>query len=643
MKPLDILDALSDLPEDYAAFAVQKTEPQDAAGVTQDAQSAQEGIVMTQHGIMKKKEPLHFGRAGIAAAVAVCIGLNAALIYGIIRMKTTVSTDPGSAYSAGTEQNTTVPYMEVKVAVPTGVQLEMHNPTDEEIGVSGRFVVFQYGARVADCEVGAPDAVRVAANNRSTYIVNFPQLPAGSYTLYNLTEEGRAPGVFGTVDFEISAEYDSMVWIPGTGLKGMPYEEAKAMLEEKGVTVSKARSFFAHVSESAFVFTDQEIQADAPRFEVGDVVTMTVQPFRTENLIYTTMPYYRYDGKGYWVKPDEKVTLEVYIGEDGDPSTVPDAEGMDFEAAQEVIWAEGFAIDKHYAYDADVPEGKIISMEPKPGTAGTIGETVRVTVSLGAKQETVKVPDLTNTPLKFAKREIEERKLKFELCHIDDPYTRAGDAAKTDPPAGMAVAIGETVRVYISTGNPNDTVYVPEFTGMGWKDAKNTADELGILLAKQQANLNADAPVGTVQDQDVGFGEEVPVGSVVLCDVVTDPKAPDTDIMVSMPAGHTGRYYVYMRNEQFEVLGCSQVFSAEELTDDGQPGFSGELGFTVDRTEEGTVAEAVLVNYETKQEAVIGSYRLHQAPEGFPDKRDTYKLFDVISEDAEDAFRQVEP
>ena len=49
MKPLDILDALSDLPEDYAAFAVQKTEPQDAAGVTQDAQAAQEGIVMTQH------------------------------------------------------------------------------------------------------------------------------------------------------------------------------------------------------------------------------------------------------------------------------------------------------------------------------------------------------------------------------------------------------------------------------------------------------------------------------------------------------------------------------------------------------------------------------------------------------------------
>ena len=635
MKPLDILDALSDLPEDYAAFAVQKTEPQDAAGVTQDAQSAQEGIVMTQHGIMKKKEPLHFGRAGIAAAVAVCIGLNAALIYGISRMKTTVSTDPGSAYSAGTEQNTTVPYMEVKVAVPTGVQLEMHNPTDEEIGVSGRFVVFQYGARVADCEVGAPDAVRVAANNRSTYIVNFPQLPAGSYTLYNLTEEGRAPGVFGTVDFEITDEFDSMVWIPA--IHDMTYEEAKGMLEEKGVTVSKARSFFAHVSESAFVFTDQEIQADAPRFEVGDVVTMTVQPFKTENLIYTTMPYYRYDGKGYWVKPDEKVTLEVYIGEDGDPTTVPDAEGMDFEASQEVIWAEGFAIDKHYAYDADVPEGKIIRIEPKPGTAGTIGETVRVTVSLGAKQETVKVPDLTNTPLKFAKREIEERELKFELCHIDDPYTRAGDAVKTDPPAGTAVAIGETVRVYISSGDPIETFPVPDLVGMNWEEAKKTAEELGFLLARQAGESNV-KPAGTVMYHSPKAGSEETAGSIILCDVVTDPEAPDSQLKVMIPKGHEGQYYIYVRNEQFEVLGCIPVFQAEQF---GEADWVSVID--LEPAEEGTLAEAVLVNAVTKQEAVIGSYRLHQAPAANSDAWRTFEPFDVISEDVEDAFRQVEP
>lgn len=635
MKPLDILDALSDLPEDYAAFAVQKTEPQDAAGVTQDAQSAQEGIVMTQHGIMKKKEPLHFGRAGIAAAVALCIGLNAALIYGIIRMKTTVSIDPGSAYSAGTEQNASEPYMEVKVAVPTGVQLEMHNPTDEEIGVSGRFVVFQYGARVAECEVGAPDAVRVAANNRSTYTVNFPQLPAGSYTLYNLTEEGRAPGAFGCVDFEITDEFDSMVWIPA--IHDMRYEEAKALLEEKGVTVSKARSIFSLVTDSAFVLTDQDFQAAAPKFEVGDVVSISVQPFKIENHIYTTMPYYHYDGKGYWVKPGENVTLEVYIGEQGDPSTVPDAVGMEFEKSQEVIWAEGFAIDKHYAYDADVPEGRIISIEPKPGTERPIGEMLRVTVSLGAKRDTVKIPDLTNTPLKFAKREIEERELKFELCHIDDPYTRAGDAVKTDPPAGTAVAIGETVRVYISSGDPIETFPVPDLVGMNWEEAKKTAEELGFLLARQAGESNV-KPAGTVMYHSPKAGSEENAGSIILCDVVTDPEAPDSQFRVMIPKGHEGQYYIYVRNEQLEVLGCLPVFQAEQF---GEADWDSVID--LEPVAEGTLAEAVLVNAVTKQEAVIGSYRLHQAPAANSDAWRTFEPYDVISEDVEDAFRQVEP
>lgn len=517
MKPIDILDALSDLPEDYAAFAVQKTEPQDAAGMTQYAQTAQEGIAMTQHGIMKKKEVLHFGRAGIAAAVAVCIGLNAALIYGISRMSTANITEPGPAFSAGAEQDTTVPYMEVSVAVPTGVQLEMHNPTDEAIGVSGRFAVYQEGAKAADCEVGTPDAVQVPANDSRSYIAGFPQLPAGSYTLYNLTEDGREPDVFGCVDFEITDEFDSMVWIPA--IHDMTYEEAKVLLEEKGVTVSKARSIYSHPADN------QGSQDAALRFEVGDVVTMSVQPFKTEDLIYTTRPYYRYDGEGYWVKPGEKVTLEVYIGEQGDPSTVPDAVGMEFEASQEVIWAEGFVIDKHYAYDADVPAGSIIRIEPKPGTERPIGETLRVTVSLGAKQETVKIPDLTNMPQKFAKREIEERELKFELCHIDDPYTRAGDAAKTDPPAGTAVAIGETVRVYISTGNPNDTVYVPDFRGVDWKEAKKVTDELGLLLSVELVETDSE-PAGTVLEQDKAFEEEVPVGSVVVCKVASDAAVP---------------------------------------------------------------------------------------------------------------------
>ena len=351
MKPLDILDALSDLPEEYTAFAVQN----DTSEISSEtAQSAQEEIVMnTQTDMKKKQHTFRIGKAGIAAAVAVCIGLNAALIYGIRQMKTVEVTSPNPAFSAGpggAEPDETVPHMELIDAMPTGAQIVLLNPTDEELSVSGRFAVYQGSERAAECEEGTPGAVRVRANDKQSYIVNFPQLPAGEYTLYNLSENGKEPGTFGCVDFEISAEYDSMVWIPE--IHNMPYEEAKALLEEKGVQVSKA----------AFAFVpDMDISDFEAFFEVGDVVTMSVPPYKTEVQMLGTQPYWHRDGKGYWVQPGETVTLEVYNGADGDPSAVPAVAGMDYEEAQKSIWAEGFTIEKHLAYDPVVPAVQVIS------------------------------------------------------------------------------------------------------------------------------------------------------------------------------------------------------------------------------------------------------------------------------------------
>ena len=61
-------------------------------------------------------------------------------------------------------------------------------------------------------------------------------------------------------------------------------------------------------------------------------------------------------------------------------------------------------------------------------------------------------------------------------------------------------------------------------------------------------------------------------------------------------------------------------------------GFSGKTVVYPDCTAENTKAEAVLVNYETMQEAAIGSYILH------PDTAN----YETVSEDIEGAFQQVQ-
>ena len=86
MKPIDILDALSDLPEEYTAFAAH-SEPEQAASEAKTNTHTPQGEIIMKKNAKSRESKIHFSRAGIAAAVAVCIGLNAALIYGISRMK----------------------------------------------------------------------------------------------------------------------------------------------------------------------------------------------------------------------------------------------------------------------------------------------------------------------------------------------------------------------------------------------------------------------------------------------------------------------------------------------------------------------------------------------------------------------------
>ena len=167
---------------------------------------------------------------------------------------------------------------------------------------------------------------------------------------------------------------------------------------------------------------------------------------------------------------------------------------------------------------------------------------------------------------------------------------------------------------------------VPELVGKDWETAKRIAKERGILLSKQNVDANGQ-PAGTVVQQ-MEY-----TNTLIFCNVASDPNAHDTEITFQLPQDQSGWYYIYLRDEQQESLGCSIPFCAE---DSGT-----RWGFTADCPEPDTKAEAVLVNTENEKEAVIGSYILHQSPAPFAEEWDTFVPFDTVSEDIEAAFRAV--
>lgn len=92
------------------------------------------------------------------------------------------------------------------------------------------------------------------------------------------------------------------------------------------------------------------------------------------------------------------------------------------------------------------------------------------------------------------------------------------------PAAGQSVPGGSQVLLYFGEAAPEDTVRVPDFTGMNRQQASNTATELGLYLlitGNREVSHNV-----TVTAQSAQPGSRVPFGSTITLEF-TDQTARD--------------------------------------------------------------------------------------------------------------------
>ena len=496
MKPFDILDALSDLPEEYTAFAARdhashKTAEQD--------KSERAEIIMKQNNKSGGRS-FRIGKVSVAAIIAACIGLNAALIYGISRMRQDDGiTIPAAEVSVTTAAPESEPepetvlsetgsrFMKISDAMPTGVIVDITNDTDSELAYHEKFIVMQDGKKVADAEV--PSRFRYVQNpipqGSCGQQLCFSQLPAGRYTLVNLAEDGVTEGALGHADFEISADFDNMVYIPDVNkdLCLQKYEEVEAILQEKG----------ARVEKRTLICTEKGV-------EKGDVLAMIVAPDQSDE---TGAPLrYHYDGNGYWIQTGETVALHVSGGTEGDSATVPYLIGQDIEKARTALANCGFYIDERAAYFDDYPVNAIV-MEtvgdepvPEEGMEAPLGSYVRLAVNLGR------------------------------------------ESADTD------------------------TVTVPEFTGMDWATALSQAEEVGLIVGKQYRDMQGVSDRFVI-GQSYQPGDEVPKGFVIMLEVTKMQDDQFVNLTFALPENLKGDYYIYVCDAQ-SIMGYSRMFSAED-------------------------------------------------------------------------------
>ena len=218
---------------------------------------------------------------------------------------------------------------------------------------------------------------------------------------------------------------------------------------------------------------------------------------------------------------------------------MPNVVGMSREEAQKEIEATKlkFEVEKE-EYDAEVPEGFVISQDPKymeRFNKVKEGSTVKVVISKG--QEKTTVPKVVGMTKEEAIQAIEDANLKAEVIEETSKKVEEGYVISQDTEADTEIAAGETIKIHVSTGTGIKQVTVVSVVGQDEATAKKTLEDLGLKVTITYTDSTKDN--GKVATQSIADGKVVDEGTAITLTVnkVAENKTVTVNINVKAITG----------------------------------------------------------------------------------------------------------
>ncbi len=210
-------------------------------------------------------------------------------------------------------------------------------------------------------------------------------------------------------------------------------------------------------------------------------------------------------GPGEKVVKGDTLTLTMSLGVEQHP--VPDVAGQEAAAAKASIEQLGLKYkEAKGAYSDTVPEGVVISTNPKVGTELKPGDTVTVTLSKG--RAPITVPNLVGLNINDARAQLQKAGLTA-LERTKDSDQPADQVLAQTPKAGTGVEKNAEITLDVSKGPP--LVTIPDLNNHACGEAENTLKGLGLQV--QVNNLNPLNPNSAVHQQNPGANSQVQPGS----------------------------------------------------------------------------------------------------------------------------------
>jgi eukaryotic-like serine/threonine-protein kinase len=207
----------------------------------------------------------------------------------------------------------------------------------------------------------------------------------------------------------------------------------------------------------------------------------------------------------------------------GQEVTLPALVGMTPAEAERTVAGLGLqmSIERQY-YSPNIPDGRIMSQLPLPGTKVRRGWQVRVAESLGPTRVTI--PDVTGQSEHAAELNIRRRGLDIaSMAEMEIPGIPPDQVLAQSPPAHTADVLAPNISLLVTTDSQPQAFVMPSFIGQPLGTVSQALQDAGFKLGNVSV---APPPIAEVSDADAASAEAPQSGPSTSTSPPAAPAAP---------------------------------------------------------------------------------------------------------------------
>jgi len=207
---------------------------------------------------------------------------------------------------------------------------------------------------------------------------------------------------------------------------------------------------------------------------------------------------------------------------------IPKLVGMTPVEAERLAAASGLQlIVERQFYSVDIPEGKIMTQVPLPGTKVRRGWLIRVAQSLGPQR--VAIPDVTGESERAAELNLKRRGLDVGfVSQVSLPDVPQDQVASQSPPANASGIAAPKIDLLVSQGADLPSYVMPSLIGQPLGSATLTLQDAGMKVGKVSMVVQS----GPAPDQQLASAGAAATGPV-------SPNPPSQPSAASMIVSQT--------------------------------------------------------------------------------------------------------